>query len=138
MLARAGHGVDPSTVIFGGLRISGEGRLKIHRDCFISFDCLVDCSADVVIGERVAMAAGARIISSGHDFSDPRQRAGARSMAPISIGAGSWLGAGSTVLGGLTIGPGVIVAAGAVVTRDCAPHGLYAGVPAHRIRDLPT
>ena len=37
---------------------------------------------------------------------------------------------------GVTIGEGCIVAAGAVVTKDCESHGLYAGVPARRIRDL--
>jgi acetyltransferase-like isoleucine patch superfamily enzyme len=29
-----------------------------------------------------------------------------------------------------------VVAAGAVVTGDCEPDGLYAGVPARRVRDL--
>ena len=29
-----------------------------------------------------------------------------------------------------------VIAAGAVVTRDCAPHGLYRGIPARRVRDL--
>ncbi len=36
------------------------------------------------------------------------------------------------------IGQGCIVASGAVVTRDCAEHGLYGGIPAKRIKDLPT
>jgi acetyltransferase-like isoleucine patch superfamily enzyme len=31
-----------------------------------------------------------------------------------------------------------VVASGAVVTKDCLPHGLYGGVPARRLRDLPT
>ncbi len=30
-----------------------------------------------------------------------------------------------------------LVAAGAVVTRDCEPNGLYVGVPARRVRNLP-
>jgi maltose O-acetyltransferase len=30
----------------------------------------------------------------------------------------------------------VTVAAGAVVTRDCEPDGLYAGVPAKRVKEL--
>jgi acetyltransferase-like isoleucine patch superfamily enzyme len=136
LLRRAGHQVDGSAVIFAGLRLSGERRLVVGKRAFISFDCLVDCSADVVIEEGVALAAGTRIISSGHEFDDPRQRAGARTMAPVTIGAGAWLGAGSTVLAGLTVGPGVVVAAGAVVTRDCSAHGVYAGVPARRIREL--
>jgi maltose O-acetyltransferase len=40
------------------------------------------------------------------------------------------------VLPGVTIGAGCAVAAGAVVTADCEPDGLYAGVPARRVRDL--
>jgi maltose O-acetyltransferase len=54
----------------------------------------------------------------------------------VSVGNGSWLGTGVTVLPGVTIGEGCVIAAGAVVTADCAPDGLYAGVPARRIRDL--
>ena len=42
------------------------------------------------------------------------------------------------VLPGVTIGDDVIVAAGAVVAADCAPGGVYAGVPARRIRDTDT
>jgi len=31
----------------------------------------------------------------------------------------------------------MIIAAGAVVRGHCAAHGLYAGVPARRVRELP-
>ena len=30
-----------------------------------------------------------------------------------------------------------MIAAGSVVTRDCEPNGLYGGVPARRLKDLP-
>jgi len=40
------------------------------------------------------------------------------------------------ILGGVTVGEGCLVAAGAVVTADCAPHGLYGGAPARRLREL--
>jgi maltose O-acetyltransferase len=137
LLARAGHRVHASVVIFPGLRTTGEGRLTVERNAFISNDCLIDCSADVTIGADVAIGARTSLLSSGHDLTDPGRRAGARTMQPIVIGDGAWLGAGSTVLPGLSVGPGVVVAAAAVVTRSCAEHGLYAGVPARRLRDLP-
>jgi acetyltransferase-like isoleucine patch superfamily enzyme len=41
------------------------------------------------------------------------------------------------IMPGVSIERGVVIAAGAVVTRSCAAHGLYAGVPARRIRELP-
>ena len=137
LLVRAGHRVDPSAVIFAGLRMTGEGSLTVGHNAFIGNDCLIDCSADVIIGADVAIAARSSLVSSGHEWSDPRRRAGARTMNMIEIGDGVWLGAGSTVLAGASVGVGVVVAAAAVVTRPCAPHGLYAGVPARRVRDLP-
>jgi maltose O-acetyltransferase len=137
LLRQAGHRVDPSVVIFAGLRMTGEGTLTVGPKTFISNDCLIDCSADVIIGADVAIGARSSLVSSGHEWSDPRRRAGPRTMQSIEIGDGAWLGAGSTVLAGSSIGAGVVVAAAAVVTRPCAPHGLYAGVPARRIRDLP-
>lgn len=138
LLMRAGHRVDRSAVIFAGLRLTGEGILTVGRNTFISNDCLIDCSADVTIGADVAIAARTSLVSSGHECADPRRRAGARTMTAIEIGDGVWLGAGSTVLAGASVGAGVVVAAAAVVTRPCEAHGLYAGVPARRVRDLPT
>ena len=37
---------------------------------------------------------------------------------------------------GVTVGDGCVVAAGAVVREDCEPGGLYAGVPARRVKKL--
>jgi maltose O-acetyltransferase len=41
------------------------------------------------------------------------------------------------IMPGVTVGNGCIIASGALVNKDCAPNGLYAGVPAIRIKDLP-
>ena len=64
-------------------------------------------------------------------------RAGALFLAPLVVSSGCWIGARAVLLPGLTIGEGCVVGAGAVVTKDCLPIGLYAGIPARRIRDLP-
>jgi maltose O-acetyltransferase len=138
LLRRVGHRVGNDVVIFAGLHFGGESTVAIGRGTLLSRDVFLDCSAPVVIGERTALAVGVRIITSGHDYSDPRQRSGARHTATVRIGDGCWIGAGSTVLPDVTIGDGVLIAAGAVVTTDCAADGLYAGVPARRVRDLPT
>ena len=38
-------------------------------------------------------------------------------------------------MAGVTIGDGVIVAAGSVVTKDLEPFGVYAGIPAKKIKE---
>jgi len=73
----------------------------------------------------------------GHEVGPADQRAGKRVDRPIRIGDGTWIATRAVVLAGVTIGRGCVIAAGAVVTRDCEPHGLYAGAPAARRRDLP-
>jgi maltose O-acetyltransferase len=88
------------------------------------------------IGDRVGFGMEVMVLTSTHEPGDHFNRRGAYRSAPVTIGAGSWIGARATIMPGVTIGEGVTVAAGAVVTRDCEPDGLYAGVPATRIKDL--
>jgi len=38
---------------------------------------------------------------------------------------------------GVSIAPGGVIGAGAVAASDTEPDGLYVGVPARRIKDLP-
>jgi acetyltransferase-like isoleucine patch superfamily enzyme len=92
--------------------------------------------ARVEIGERTALGPFATIITSAHDPGDRSQRPGKWKRLPVTIGSGCWIGARALILADVTIGDGCVIAAGAVVTSDCAPDGLYAGVPARRVRDL--
>ncbi len=115
---------------------SGSLQLSIGDGTYINADARIDTAAAVTIGARVSLGPGVRIVTTTHALGTSHQRAGELACQPVSIGDGSWLGAGVMVLPGVTIAPGCVIAAGAVVTKDTNPHGLYAGVPARRIRDL--
>ncbi|WP_367316728.1 DapH/DapD/GlmU-related protein [Agreia sp. PsM10] len=77
-----------------------------------------------------------RLITSSHGLGPSERRAGPSESKPLSIGPGCWIGSGAVILPGVTVAPGCIVGAGAVVSRDTRPDGLYAGIPARRIKDL--
>ena len=95
--------------------------------------------ASVTIGRHVQVAMLVTFLTDTHSIGGPEERCSHDVVAlPIRVGDGTWIGANATVLPGVTISPGCIVAAGAVVVQDCEPNGLYAGVPARRIKDLPT
>ncbi|ADG11064.1 hypothetical protein Cseg_2613 [Caulobacter segnis ATCC 21756] len=55
-------------------------------------------------------------------------------LTPFSIGSGVVLSAYAQVLSGRTVGDGVVLGASAVLTRDAEALGVYAGVPARKLR----
>lgn len=96
----------------------------------------VEIERGATIGRGVAVGPGVRIYTYDHEIGPASQRAAALRHRPVTVGDGCWLGVYAVVLPGVSIAPGCVIAAGAVVTKDTAPNGLYAGVPARRVRDL--
>lgn len=104
---------------------------------FINRGCFLDNAREIALGRNVCLAPRVELHTTTHAIGLPERRVGETcERAPIYIMSGCWLGAGVKVLPGVTIASGCVIAAGAVVNRDCLPHGLYAGVPAKRIKDL--
>ena len=103
--------------------------------CYFNEGVFLD-RGGVTLGSNVYMGPRSMIITAHHPIGGPELRAAAGEARPVHVGDGTWIGAGAIILPGLTIGSGCVIAAGAVVTRSCEPNGLYAGVPAKRLRDL--
>jgi maltose O-acetyltransferase len=122
--------------IQSGLTVRGN-RLTIGRGTTVNQRCLIDCIAQVTIGERCGIAYGVSIITAGHDWSEPHRRAGVEEYRKIQIGNGVWIGSNAVILPGVTIGDGVVIGAGSVVNRDCDANSFYAGTPAKYVRTLP-
>lgn len=64
---------------------------------------------------------------------------GANVGGNVHIGPRAWIGIGASISNGsrespLVIGAGAVIGAGTVVIRDCEEGGVYAGVPARRLR----
>lgn len=53
------------------------------------------------------------------------------------IGDNVFIGPGAKIMGPVFIGNNVIIGANAIVTKDCEANGLYAGIPAKRLKDIP-
>lgn len=120
---------------FGGRM--GPLRVRIGEGTFVNEGCRFDANDWISIGTRCMVGHEVLFVTATHDTSDPRCRGGTISWKPLVVEDGCWIGARAVILPGVTIGNGCVIAAGAVVGKDCAPHGLYAGVPASRIKNLP-
>ena len=120
-----------------GLYFRGPA-IRIGEKSFVNTRCFFENgSAPVEIGSSCEVAMEVMFCTATHEIGPEQRRSGAVVGLPIRVEDGCWIGARATILPGVTIKRGCIIAAGAVVAKDCDPNGLYAGVPARRIKDLP-
>jgi len=120
-------------IYFGSNNISiGKEGTYINQGCF--FDNAN--GAMIEIGNNCAISYQVMFCTTNHKIGSTNRRSGSAYGENIIINDGCWIGARATILSGVTIEKGCIIAAGAVVTKNCTSNGLYAGVPAIRIKDL--
>jgi acetyltransferase-like isoleucine patch superfamily enzyme len=89
----------------------------------------------IVMGDRVTISAGARILSSSLQVENgvvSRRHVHRK----VVIGNDVWIGAGAIICPGVTIGDNCIIAAGAIVTRDLEGNFVYGGIPAKPIKPM--
>ena len=136
LLRRWGMQIAAGTEIGPRCHFSGPG--VILGECFLNREVQLDASgtATITIGEGCELGPGTMLTTSHHEIGPASRRSGVAAPRSIVIERGCWLGARVLVLPGVTVGAGCVLAAGCVANRDCEPNGLYAGVPARRIRDL--
>lgn len=135
LLRRAGMHVHPEARVQHGCWFFGS-QVAIGATTWVNHGCYFDSRAPIAIGDHCDLGMQVMLCTSTHGPGDAQRRAGAYRVAPVRIGDGCWIGTRAIVLPGVTIGAGCVVGAGALVTRDCEPHGFYAGVPARRVREL--
>jgi maltose O-acetyltransferase len=112
------------------------GDLHVGKGSFINHNCFIDAGT-LTIGRNVYVGPGVTFMMGDHEVGKAEKRAGKDKNNAIVVEDGAWIGANVTILGGATITAGCVVAAGAVLTRSTQPNGLYAGIPARRLKDLP-
>lgn len=134
----AGARVDSFVKIEGGLGVQ-IGRW-VHIGSFVSVNV---GGGQLVIGEHVAVASGARLLGGSN-------MPGTLSMSAASppemqhierkttvIGAYAFVASNAVVLPGVTLGEGAVLAAGGVATKDIPPWQIWGGTPAHYIKNRP-
>ena len=88
--------------------------------------------APMYLDSHAIVSQGAYICGATHAYDDPNFPQVSISMR---IGAYSWVCARAIVSPGVNIGIGAVLGLGAIATRDLEPFGVYAGVPAKKIKE---
>jgi maltose O-acetyltransferase len=111
--------------------LAGQGnvgsQLSIGTYCGFNARCYFELENKIAIGDHVAVGQEVMFLTRVYDTSNPAQRGGNTSSAPIEVGNGAWIGARCTVMPGVEIGAGAVIGASVVVTRDVPPNTLLVG-----------
>ena len=136
IMRRLGFRLHPTVCVWSGC-IFQSRNVDMESDVFINIGFYFDGVDNLSVGRNVRFGPFVRIITGTHKIGPPSQRClKAVISAPVKVEEGCWIGAGVTILPGVTVRHGCVVAAGAVLRDSTEPNGLYAGIPARRIREL--
>lgn len=103
------------TIICAGVRFTNN--ITVGNACVFNLNCTI--GHDVVIADYCNVAPGANL--SGY----------------VELETGVWVGTNAAINQGnaskrLVVGRDVMIGSGSVVVKDCAPEGVYVGIPAKR------
>ena len=132
-----GWKIGDRSVVRWGINYPAK-RAFIGRDCLVAAHTFFDGAGSVTIEDNVKIGPFSKFLTTTHPIEEkaPRRVFGKDIHLDTKIEFGCWLGASVMVLPGVTIRSGCVIAAGAVVVKDTEPNGIYAGVPAKRVKDL--
>lgn len=134
---RALGSMGNNVVIRTGIIIKEPHLIHIGNNVSIQENCYISGWGGVCIGNDVSIGNGTKIVSSEHRFDGEGViREQELVKCPVSIGNDVWIGMGVCILGGTKIRDRVIIGAGSVVKGVLESGGVYAGVPARRIKEI--
>jgi len=123
------------------LSASSNGEIIISKHVHISAGVYLYGGAGILIGDFVGVSAGCKLFSESEDYSgenltNPTIPAKFKNIdsKKISLEKHSLIGAGSILLPGATLLEGTAVGAMSLVASQIGPWGIYAGVPAKRVK----
>jgi len=127
--------IDDFTVI--------SGKVVIGCNVHVSVFCNVaGGTAGVTLDDFSGLSPGCQVFSESDDYSgnaltNPTVPSEFRreTRAAVTLGRHCIVGAGSMVLPGVSLAEGCSVGAMSMVARSTEPWGVYAGVPARRIKE---
>jgi maltose O-acetyltransferase len=127
----AGIRLGEGTTFFGYPTFIGTGaiheRLVVGEYCGFNKGAFFDLTAEIHIGNDVAVGHDVTFLTSTYAPGTSAQRAGTPRSAPIVVGDGVWIGARATILPGVTIGAGSVISAGVAVGEDVPENTLVTG-----------
>lgn len=126
--AKLGRGVH----IYAKVKIWAPWNLRCDDYAGVGDGAELYNPAPLHLGEFSVISQDSYICGATHDYNDPEFPLLAYEMR---IGERAWICARACVAPGVQVGAGAVLGLASVATRDLEPWGVYAGVPAKKVRE---
>jgi putative colanic acid biosynthesis acetyltransferase WcaF len=127
-----GAKMGPDCHFYPGSKVWAPWNLVCADQVAVADDAEIYNPAPVRFGSHTILSQDAFVCGATHDYDDPRFPLLAYAM---EFGAYSWVCARACVSPGVNVGEGAVLGLGSVATRDLEPWGVYAGVPAVKVKE---
>jgi putative colanic acid biosynthesis acetyltransferase WcaF len=133
MLLRAfGAKIGPACHFYPKGKIWSPWNLTCEDRVTLADDAELYNPAPLFLGSHAIVSQGAYICGATHLYNEASFRL---VSFPMRLGAHSWICARAAVNPGVNVGEGAILALGSIATKDLDPFGIYAGVPARKVKE---
>ncbi|HYQ73038.1 MAG TPA: putative colanic acid biosynthesis acetyltransferase [Gammaproteobacteria bacterium] len=132
LLRLFGAKLGPGCHIYPKAEIWAPWNLYCEDCATIADGAVVYNPSKLYLGSHSIISQQAYLCGATHDYNDPEFP---MIHDEIRIEGYAWVCARATVQMGITVGEGAVLGLGAIATRNLDPWGIYAGIPARKVRE---
>jgi putative colanic acid biosynthesis acetyltransferase WcaF len=132
LLRAFGAKMGPACHFYPKSKIWAPWNLVCEDRVSVADDAELYNPAPLFMGTHAIVSQGAYICGATHLYNKPSFQL---VSFPMRLGAYSWICARAAVNPGVNVGEGAILALGSVATKDLEPFGIYAGIPARKVKE---
>ncbi len=132
LLRLFGAHLGPECHIYPGARIWAPWNIHAEDSVAIADGAEIYNPAPMRFGSHAIVSQGAYLCGATHDYDHPDFPLLAYTT---DVGAYAWVCARAVVSPGVNLAEGAVLGLGSIATRSLEPWGVYAGVPARRIKE---
>ncbi|WP_051827327.1 acyltransferase [Metabacillus indicus] len=119
-------------------RVANPQNVSIGKGTYINGGYIfASPNANIIIGENCLISYNVHMRTDTHIYIEKDKPINIQGHIEkdIVIEDDVWIGYGAQIMQGITLKKGSVVGAGAIVTKDTQPYGIYAGIPAKKIKE---
>jgi len=132
LLRAFGAKVGKGVVVKPRVNIKYPWNLTVGDDSWLGEGVWLDTLAPVRIGSNACLSQGAMVETGNHDWSRPTFDL---QVKEVVLEDGAWAAVRSLLLPGARLASHAVLGAGSVLSGDTEPYGIYAGVPAVKVKE---